>query len=71
MLTVVHILAIKLYITLLENLNNVVQLFLSHCNKRCGFFYIHERSWTSYGLMKFMCAWELQRPRTTTTTQYV
>lgn len=29
MLTVVHILAIKLYITLLENLNHVAQLF--HC----------------------------------------
>lgn len=36
MLTVVHILAIKLYITLLENLNHVAQLFLSLCNKDMG-----------------------------------
>lgn len=48
MLTVVHILAIKLYITLLENLNHVAQLFLSLCNKRYGFFCKRETSWTSY-----------------------
>ena len=48
MLTVVHILAIKLYITLLEDLNYVAQLFLSLCDKIYGFFGKRERSWTNY-----------------------
>lgn len=56
MLTVVHILAIKLYITLLEKINNVYQWFfaVSLCDKS---FIAYLGFWFFSNFWEVLCQW--------------